>query len=98
MDPSWDPSWDPAARAAALRDGGLEGAYRLERLGRVAATGPFAPLQRNGGYVATRKSSSLKAMGGSPAQGAQDAGGGSRLREPNADSPRECPIRATETS
>ena len=43
------------------------------------------PFCAGGGYVAMRKSSSLKARDGSPAQGmSQMRRGGGRLREPNA--------------
>ena len=61
----------------------------------MAATGPIAPLQRNGGYVAIVRGPPSKARDGSPAQGVQDAKGGGRLREPNAARPLECPIRTT---
>ena len=47
---------------------------------RCAATGPIAPLLRNGGYVAHRGSSSLKARTEVRAGQEQDMGRSSRLR------------------
>ena len=58
------PSWVPVRHHAQRAFGWNPGA-----LGSSAATGPIAPLLRNGGYVALRKSTSLNANGGSHAQG-----------------------------